>query len=302
MAIITYRHFNEDGWADEDGYSSPTLAYMLLEENGVIFAYRPTFKTYCQAIDIEEGVLDVIIPDEIDISGVGKCIVKECWTAIRSTDKLRKIKSLTLGKNVTEIGFWEYNQLERLTIPESLRYKIDVFLENSPELIRITVKGSEKDEYITPGEIRMMESENKVKRQNEEKEREEKQKEKEHEEKYKDFSSYLNYEPEKNNPWYHIIMCGIPYLVVAIKSFSTVDEFWDIIPWGILVFGFLIGWAIAVFLSLYAKYLSEDNILVTILCPLITLPLSWIILFIGINILTLFSSCSLLGILDPRFL
>lgn len=301
MATITYRHFNDDGWIDEDGYSSPTLAYMLLEENGVTFAYRPTFKTYCQAIDIEDGVEEVVIPDEIEISGVGKCIVKECWTAIRSTDKLRKIKQLTIGKNVSKIGFWQYDQLERLTIPESLRSSIDTFIEQSPELVSITVKGDGKDEHITPGKIRMIEADNIVKRQKEEKEKERIQKEKEHERKYKDFSSYLKYEPEKT-PWYHLIICAIPYLIVAIRSFSIVDGFWDIIPLGVLLFGFLIGWGIAVCLSLYAKYISEDNILVSVFCPIITVPLSWIILFIGINILTLFTSCSLLGIMDPRFL
>ena len=301
MATITYRHFNDDGWIDEEGHSSPTLAYMLLEENGVEFAYRPAFKTYCQAIDIDEGVENVVIPDEIEISGVGKCIVKECWTAIRSTDKLRKIKQLTIGKNVSKIGFWQYNQLERLTIPESLRSSIDTFIEQSPELVSITVKGDGKDEHITPGKIRMIEADNIVKRQKEEKEKERIQKEKEHEEKFRDFSNYKK-KMSSISAWYLAIVCAIPYLYVAGVWLTKINGFGEFIGWCVVLFGLFIGWAMACYMSFYAEYISEDNVLVKLFCPIVTVPLSWIILFIGVNILTLFTSCSLWGILDPRFL
>ena len=66
-------------------------------------------------------------------------------SVLTETEKLRKIKRLSIGKNVTEIGFWQYDQLERLTIPESLNDSIETFIDHSPELVSIIVKGNEKD-------------------------------------------------------------------------------------------------------------------------------------------------------------
>ena len=301
MAKITYRHFNDDGWIDEDGYSSPTLAYILLEENEVIFAYRPSMKNYCIAIDINEGVENVIIPDDIYIEGVGNCIVKECWTAIRNTDNLRKIKRLSIGKNVSNIGFFQYDHLEKLTIPESLENKIDTFIEQSPELAYITVKGDEKDKTFMPSEIRMRESDNKVKHQREERERERIQKEQEHKEKYKDFSSYLN-KMSSFSAWYLAIVCAIPYILIAINMFKHINGFSGFFAWCILIVILFIGWAIACIISFYAEFISEENAFVQIFCPIFTVPISLVILFIGVNILTLITSGSLWGILDPRFL
>lgn len=300
MATI-YKNVNDEAYLDEDGYISHSLGYMLLKENGVVFQYRPEFKTYCIAVDIEENVEDVVIPDEIYIGGVGNCAVKECWTALRKTEKLRKIKRLSIGKNVTEIGFWQYDQLERLTIPESLNDSIETFIDHSPELVSIIVKGNEKDDYYSAGKIRMIESDNKVKRQREEEDRKKRQREKELEEKYKDFSSYTN-KMSNLSTWYLTIICVIPYLYVAIKTTNNVDGFGSFLGWGCLVFGLLIGWFIACILSFYTGYAYKDNFLIKLFCPIVTVPLSWILLMIGANILALISSCSLLGFLDPRFL
>lgn len=301
MATITYRHFNDDGWFDEDGYSKPTLAYYLLKENGVEFAYRPKFKDYCIAIDIEDGIEEVVIPDEISIAGVGNCAVKECWTAFRNTDKLKGIKKLSIGKNVSKIDFWEYRQLESLTIPETLRSSVETFVENSPSLRSITIHGNEKDDYINVGKIRMIESDIKIKHQKEEEEHKKYLEEKEQEEKYKDFDSWMK-KSSGGSAWYISIICAIPYLLLAISSMTKIDGFWHFLGWCAIVFGLVIGWFIAVILSFYAEYTSKDNVFVKIFCPIATIPLSWILLMLGVNILSLVSSCSLLGILDPRFL
>ena len=120
-------------------------------------------------------------------------------------------------------------------------------------------------------------------------------------EKYKDFSSYTN-KMSNLSTWYLTIICAIPYLYVAIKTTNNVDGFWSFLGWGCLVFGLLIGWFIACILSFYTGYAYKDNFLIKLFCPIVTVPLSWILLMIGANILALISSCSLLGFLDPRFL
>lgn len=301
MATITYRHFNDDGWFDEDGYSKPTLAYYLLEENGVEFAYRPEFKNYCIAIDVEDGIEEVVIPDEISIAGVGNCIVKECWTAIRNTDKLRKIKKLSIGQNVSNIGFWEYSQLERLTIPEKWKDSIESFVENSPSLHSITIKGSTKEEHIDVGKIKKIENEIEVKHQKEEEEHKKYLEKKEQEEKYKDFDSYTK-KMSAFSTWYPMIICAIPYLILAFKQMANIGGFWQFLGWCAVVIGLFIGWAIACIISFYAGYASKDNIIVKMLCPIVAIPLSWFLFMIGLNIMTIISSCSLYGIMDPRFL
>lgn len=301
MATITFKHYDDDAYFDMDTTPSMLVDYMLLEENGVEFMYKKWGWSRCIATGIKDGVESVSIPDKIYIEGMGNYEVKECWTEDRkrTTNNLQKIKDLSIGSNINKIGFWDYEQLERLTIPICLEEYIETFIEYSPNLKQITIKGTEnaKDEVITTEQI----IKKRILRKQQEEERERKRKEEERLAKYKTFDTYMK-GTSNVLKWYYTIFCAIPYINFAAKETAMIDGFWTFLGWCAVVMGATIGWIIAWMLSLYAGRLSKDNKFVLIFCPIVTIPLSWILLNIGLNLLSLYSSCSLIGIMDPRFL
>ena len=303
MATITFRHYDDDAYFDIE--SGLPLDYMLLEENGVEFLYKPWWGRRCIATGIKDGVESVSIPNEICIEGMGNYAVEECWTedGKQATSNLREIKDLSIGSNINKIGFWDYEQLERLTIPTCLKECIERFIEYSPNLKQITIKGMEnaKDEIITTEQIIKKRKQINVLRKQQEEERIRKRKEEERLAKYKTFDTYMK-GTSKVLIRYYMILCAIPYINFAAKETTMIDGFWTFLGWCAVVMVSTIGWFIACTLSLYAGRLSKDNKFVLIFCPIVTIPLSWILLNIGLNILSLYSSCSLIGIMDPRFL
>ena len=305
MATITFKHYDDDAYFDMDTTPSMLVDYMLLEENGVEFMYKQWGGRRCIATGIKDGVESVSIPNKIYIEGMGNYEVKECWTedGKRTTNNLQKIKDLSIGSNINKIGFWDYEQLERLTIPTYLKECIERFIEYSPNLKQITIKGMEnaKDEIITTEQIIKKRKQINVLRKQQEEERIRKRKEEERLAKYKTFDTYMK-GTSNVLKWYYIILCAIPYMFFVVKETAHIHSFGMFLGWCAVVIVSTIGWIIACTLSLYAGRLSKDNKFVLIFCPIVTIPLSWILLNIGLNILSLYSSCSLIGIMDPRFL
>ncbi len=116
------------------------------------------------------------------------------------------------------------------------------------------------------------------------------------------FNDYLG---RNHNPFkvaYILIVCAIPYLVLLYRILLSVDDFWDILTLGMVALGFFFAWALAVLVSFYLDFLANENLLLFLFNPLLSISFSWIVLIIAVNIMSIFGSGSYLGWIDPRFL
>lgn len=133
--------------------------------------------------------------------------------------------------------------------------------------------------------------------------------EEEKEKRYHSFDIFIE-EPVKWRVIYiYYLACALPYIWFAYKSFVNminndlgfINKIFQSIA---IVIAFFIAWFIAVILTMYMDYYTREKTWVLLFCPLVSVPLSWVLLMIIVFILSLFNSCedAVFGFTDPKFL
>jgi hypothetical protein len=323
MAKLKYKHYDE--YIDYDG---PTLLAISMEENGVIYTYRLRDKE-CYVSEIEEGVDNVVIADEIRVDSVGICPVVRWGIPLIDRKCVSNVKSIELGKNLkkfNDLTTSDLENLERLVIPESIekfppftncnnlkeitmpaKFSLDLeqFAWAHPKLQKMILLHEGKQSEITEKELsaKRYSYQKKVDREEEKRITEEKrlEKEKRYQESVKKFTE-----------WYIAIVCAVPYLWAIVNAFRNmvnyeldfIDIIMQLIAAGVLAFGLFIAWGIAIECAFYLVDRSDRKILTAIFVPIITIPFSWIVFNIALGLLTAFNSCSdgFYGMVDPRFI
>lgn len=111
--------------------------------------------------------------------------------------------------------------------------------------------------------------------------------------------------------WYTQIVCAIPYLLAVVYVFKNMvnydlELFTVIVQLYVacfMVIGLLVGWVIAVGSALFLIERSSRKVITTFFSPIVTIPFSWIVLYIAIEILMAFNSCNdgFFGMIDPQY-
>ena len=325
MARLKYRHYDE--YFDYDGPSRFLLA-IDMEENGVIYTYNVKDKQ-CYVSEIDEGVENVVIADEIRVDSVGICPVVRWGIPLIDRKCVSNVKSIELGKNLkefNELTTSELDNLERLVIPESIekfppftkcnnlkeitmpaKFSMDLerFSWEHPKLQKVTLLHEGNRTEIMSRELDAKRQSYRIKLEKAEYDRitEEKRIEKD---------KLRQKRKENFIGWYAMIICAIPYLWAISNVFRNMvdydSDFWDLINQlfiaAFLTAGLIAGWLIAVAGIIFISERSDWKISLALVLPIITIPLSYIVLSIAFALLTVFNSCSsgFYGIIDPRFI
>lgn len=309
---------------------SPRLSYIIMEEDGVFYAYNCRFDKSCSVSGFKEGTENVIIADEINVSRNGIKPVVEWGDFCNELEGANNIKSITLGKNLKEFhssSMSGFEKLERLIIPESYN-KFPSFLncrnlreitmpqDISPDLneyawahpklqkVILLKGGTEKVIGASELEEKRISYQTKIDAEEKAKEAEEKRKAKE-EQREKKWGPIIQ--------WYLMVVCAIPYLCLIFATFqraltrdreNAIDIIFDLVFAGTVSFCLLIAWVVAVGISYYCAEYTKHKYVAAFFTPILGVPLSWVILCLVVAILTCFNSCSdgFYGIIDPRFL
>lgn len=98
-----------------------------------------------------------------------------------------------------------------------------------------------------------------------------------------------------------------PVVIKLTKDNYNDYNLLDIVAISVAVFltaGLIAGWLIAVAGIIFISERSDWKISLALVLPIITIPLSYIVLSIAFALLTVFNSCSsgFYGIIDPRFI
>lgn len=309
---------------------SPRLSYIIMEEDGVFYAYNCRFDKSCSVSGFKEGTENVIIADEINVSRNGIKPVVEWGDFCNELEGANNIKSITLGKNLKEFhssSMSGFEKLERLIIPESYN-KFPSFLncrnlreitmpqDISPDLneyawahpklqkVILLKGGTEKVIGASELEKKRISYQTKIDAEEKAKEAEEKRKAIE-EQREKKWGPIIQ--------WYLMVVCAIPYLCLIFATFqraltrdreNAIDIIFDLVFAGTVSFCLLIAWGVAVGISYYCAEYTKHKYVAAFFTPILGVPLSWVILCLVVAILTCFNSCSdgFYGIIDPRFL
>ncbi len=324
MAKLKYKHYEEV----YDAYDFPRLLGVDMEENGVIYTYSLKEKK-CYVSDIEEGIDEVIVADEIDVYGVGLCPVVRWGIPLVCLKNVKNVKSIKLGKNLKEYNdlttsgldnlerlfipesieqfppFRNCNNLKELTMPEKFSMDWERFAWSHPKLQKVVLLKEGRNIEIGEREMaskrlsyqKKLDKEESIKKIEEARQKKEEQYQK-HVETFID--SYIG------------IVCAIPYLWAIVNAFrNTVnydvdffDIFFQLLGTCTLSVGLFFAWVIAVGSAIYLVQRSERKILTTIFIPLLTIPFSWLVFSIALGLLTTLSACSdgFYGMVDPRFI
>ena len=323
MAKLKYKHY--DQYVDYDG---PRLLAVSMEENGVIYTYRLRDKE-CYVSEIEEGIENIVIADEIGVDGVVVCPVVRWGIPLVDKKYVKQVKSIELGANLKEFNELTtsgLDKLERLVIPENMdkfppfkdclnlkeivmpdKFSMDWerFSWEHPKLQKVTLLHEGNGTEIMSRELDAKRQSYRIKLEKAEYDR---KKEEERIEKEK-----LRQKRKENFiGWYAMIICAIPYLWAISNVYRNMvdfdSDFWDLVnQLFVAVFltaGLIAGWLIAVAGIIIISERSDWKISLALVLPIITIPLSYIVLNIAFAFLTVFSSCSsgFYGMIDPRFI
>lgn len=333
MATIKHKHYDYNIASFDD---VPHLMAIDLEENGVVYTYLPSYrsssnKPECYVSYIEEGVEDVIIADVISNVQVGTFPVVRWGIPLIDSDTLKQVKTLQLGKNLTsfiDLTMSGFDKLEKLIIPSSFKSfppikdckslkEIEMpvgiaDLENIaymfPSLQRIKLNKENSIEIIDANHLVKLRESYQKKLEEEERAMQRKMEEEEKEKRYHSFDKFIE-EPVKWRVAYIYIACALPYIWFAYKSFVNminnglgfINNIFQSIA---IIIAFFIAWFVAVTLTMFMDYYTREKTWVLLFCPLVSVPLSWVLLMIIVYILSLFNSCedAVFGFTDPKFL
>lgn len=318
MARIIKRNYDYDF---VDMYDGPSLVSIDMEENGVIYTCN---RSQCYVSKIEGGVDDVVIADEIR-NGSAKYLVTRWGIPLCYKECLKNVKSIELGKNLKEFNnlttsgldnlekliipesfdkfppFYDCEKLKEITMPDKISFDLEEMVVRFPSLQKIVL--------LHEGHKREIgESEMSAKRLLHQKKLEKKELERIAEEKRLEKKERI----EKYTNYYFLIACVLPYLWVLsniVRKEVDFDLGFRAILGTILIvivvgLVFLIPIGIAFELATYLRNHSERKILISIIAPIITVPVSWLIFNFVVGFLSLWTSCSgaFSGLIDPRFL
>ena len=326
MAKLVKEIYDKEGC--EYGFR-PSLSYIIMEEDGVFYSYDCRFGKYCSVSGFKEGTENVIIADEINVSGNGIKPVVEWGNFCNELEGANNIKSITLGKNLKEFhssSMSGFEKLERLIIPEScnkfpsfsncknlreitlpqdISPDLNEYAWSHPKLQKVTLLNDGKETVIGARELeeKRLSYQRKVDAEEKAKEAEEKRK---------------AIEEQREKKWgpiielYLAIACGIPYLLAIINIFRKtvsldiefIDLIFELIATCCFAAGLLVAWAVAVTISYYIANYTKHRYVASFFTPILGIPLSWILFCIVLGVLSAFNSCSdgFYGIIDPRFL
>lgn len=322
MAKIIKTNYDYD-FIDEDG---PYIKSIDLEENGVIYNYD---RKKCCVSKIKEGVENVIIADEVN-NGSIKYTVTRWGIPLCYKECLNNVKSIELGKNLTEFNdlttsglenlekliipesfnkfppFYNCKKLKEINMPDRIPFDLEQMAWRFPNLNNLVLLHDGCRREIGENELSAKRLLYQKKLDKEEQERIAEEKRIEKEEKKKE-------RIERYTDYYIQIACILPYIWVLsniVRNKIDFDLGWFRVIIGtiliIIVGGIVLLFpaAIAYGIALEIRNHSDRKIITSLLAPFITVPLSWIIFCIAIWILSLWVSCSsgFYGILDPRFL
>ncbi len=326
MARIIQKYYDHYLPMDPDDFDYKELRYIELEEDGVIYGYDPKEPNQCSVAEIEEGFENIIIADTIRVEST-LCPVVRWGIPLEIEDCTKGIKTLVLGKNLreyNELTIKGLDSLEKLVIPESIekfppigcvnlkeitlseKYQIDLenFAWSHPKLEKITLlKKNGEVEIIQSDAIAIKRKHIQDIKDAEELLRKEEEIKKKKQEKKEEICCNIRQA-------YFIVVCAIPYIWALIKFFKTInfnlgfiDIIGQLIVLGLLFIGLFAACVIAVFISYWLSDLPERlsyKYFLALFTPIIGIPLSWLLLTIVFNVLTILSSCEYYGVLDPR--
>lgn len=315
-------------YADLIDLELPSILAIDMEENGVVYHYNLREKK-CSVSKIEEGVENVVIADEIRVDGVGVCPVVRWGIPLIDKECVRNVKSIELGKNLTEFNelttsglvnleklvipntfekfppFGECFNLKEITLPDKLTVNWECFCWSHRMLQKIILLHEGTCREIGDKEISSMRYSYQKKV---DKEKFDRNTEKNKIEKEKRHQEAISYFTDR----YIVIVCAVPYIWALVNGFRKIVNFdlgivsiiLQLMMVCLLAFGLLVGLFIAVMSAFYLTNHSRRKILTALVAPILAVPFSWIVLSVAISVLTLFESCStgFYGIIDPRFL
>lgn len=297
-------------------YDNPQLWIVIMEENGVIYKYNQKDEQ-CYVSNIEEGIENVVIADEIYVDGIGKCPVVRWGISHVYKKSLEQVKSIKLGGNLKEydlVTFWDLDKLEKIVIPESLvkfppfkrcnnlkeivmpdKFSVDLeeFAWTHPKLQKVILLHNGNRKEILSSELDAKRDSFRVKLEKEEKDRiaEEKRKEQE---------KLLQDRKGKFIARYAMIICAIPYLWAITNLFRKMVDY-DTTFWNLLYQLFaavfisgelIVCWYIAVASIVFISERFNLKIAWAIFLPVIIIPLSIIVFYIALKLQAAFYSCS----------
>ena len=304
-------------------YDNPQLWIVIMEENGVIYKYNQK-DDKCYVSNIEEGIENVVIADEIDVDGIGKCPVVSWGISQVFRKSVQQVKSIRLGGNLKEfdfVTFWDLDKLEKIVIPESMvkfppfkrcnnlkeivmpdKFSVDLeeFAWLHPKLQKVILLHNGNRKEIASSELDAKRESFRLKLEKEENDRiaEENRK-------------LLKERKEKFIVWYAMIICAIPYLWAITNVFRKMVDydstFWNLLYQLFVAVCFsgelIVGWYIAVAGIEFISKRFNLKIAWAIFLPVIIIPLSLIVLYIALKLQAAFYSCSSVyyGMTNPSF-